>query len=130
MDTNVLVSGVINPAGPPGKLVDYVAAGALTLVLDDRILAEYSDVLRRPELQAYFRKSDVEAILDYIEHHSERVHCAHAITDLPDPDDAPFLEVAQTTEVPLITGNTKHFPASSRHGCRVVSPQQFPTMVS
>jgi len=31
LDTNVLVSGMINPVGAPGRLVDMVRAGALQL---------------------------------------------------------------------------------------------------
>lgn len=125
MDTNVLVSGIINPAGSPGKLIDYVVTGRLMLVVDDRILDEYGDVLRRPELQTYFSRADTEAILDYLEHHAERISCSHSVQGLPDPDDAPFLEVAQAAKVPLITGNAKHFPLSLRSGCRVLSPKTF-----
>lgn len=125
MDTNVLVSGIINPAGPPGKLVDYIAAGKLTLVVDDRILAEYNEVLRRRELQAYFFDADIEAILDYLEHHADRIICAHHVAGLPDPEDAPFLEVAQAAGIPLVTGNSRHYPSSHRQGCRVMSPKQF-----
>jgi hypothetical protein len=31
IDTNVLVSGVINPHGPPGRIVDHALAGAFTV---------------------------------------------------------------------------------------------------
>jgi len=44
---------------------------------------------------------------------------------MPDPGDAPFLEVAITEETPLITGNLKHFPEKLRKGCMVMSPAQF-----
>jgi len=47
LDTNVLISGMLSPSGPPGKIIDLLRSGALQLVVDDRILSEYTDVLRR-----------------------------------------------------------------------------------
>jgi predicted nucleic acid-binding protein len=44
---------------------------------------------------------------------------------LPDPDDLPFLEVAATLRVPLVTSNLRHFPIRSRRGVEVVTPRQF-----
>ena len=44
VDTNVLVSGLLSPFGPPGRLVDALQAGGLKLATDDRIEAEYRDV--------------------------------------------------------------------------------------
>lgn len=48
-DANVLVSGLLSPYGPPGRILDALLAGILTLVFDDRILGEYEDVLTRQE---------------------------------------------------------------------------------
>ena len=45
VDTNVLVSGLLSPFGPPGRIVDLLQAGGLRLAADDRIEAEYRDVL-------------------------------------------------------------------------------------
>lgn len=37
VDTNVLVSGVLNPHGPPGRIVDAILAETLTALYDDRM---------------------------------------------------------------------------------------------
>ncbi len=47
LDTNVLVSGLIQPFGPSGQIVRMVAAGDLVLCHDPRVLAEYQEVLLR-----------------------------------------------------------------------------------
>jgi len=125
LDTNVLVSGMINPSGPPGRLVDLLRAGALFPAVDDRILAEYADVLRRPELATWFRASDVEHVLDYLRGNSRRVLATLTLTTLPDPTDAPFLEVALAAEAPLVTGNARHFPPDCRHGAEVIAPADW-----
>ena len=125
IDTNVLVSGLSNPNGPPGRIVDLLRAGSLALVVDDRILAEYRDVLRREYLQRYFSPLDREAIIDYIEHEAYRTGSQTVVHDLPDAGDIPFLEAALAAEVPLVIGNKKHFPRSQRKGCRVLDPSEF-----
>ncbi|MBN1424107.1 putative toxin-antitoxin system toxin component, PIN family [Candidatus Fermentibacteria bacterium] len=125
LDTNVLVSGMINPVGAPGRLVDMVRAGVLRLVVDDRVPREYADVLRRPMLRSYFSLADAEAILDFLRHGAEPALATVCVSGLPDPDDAPFLEVALASGVPLITGNTRHFPLNRRAGCTVLTAAEF-----
>ena len=125
LDTNVLVSGLISAKATPARIIDLLRAGKLSLVVDDRIFAEYFDVLRRPQLQRYFDQSAVAHILDYVRSSSEKVIVVRFITGLPDRQDAPFLEVACQAEVPLITGNARHFPAESRCGARISSPAEF-----
>jgi len=125
LDTNILVSGFINPHGPPGRIIDLLRAGTLRLAVDDRILAEYVDVLHRSQLVSYFTVSDIGHILEYLATDSERVLALKQISGLPDPDDAPFLEVALAADVPLVTGNLKHFPLSCPEGCRIMPPAEF-----
>ncbi|HDQ40230.1 MAG TPA: putative toxin-antitoxin system toxin component, PIN family [Desulfonatronum sp.] len=125
LDTNVLVSGMINPHGPPGRLVDLLRSGALRLAVDDRILVEYVDVLHRPRLSRYFTSSDIAQIIDYLRCGSMHVLVRRHIRDLPDQSDAPFLEVALAANVPLITGNDRHYPDEWRRECTVLAPADF-----
>jgi putative PIN family toxin of toxin-antitoxin system len=128
IDTNILVSGLLNPNGPPGRIVDSLRTGQLVPVVDDRILAEYVRVLRRPYFERYFTKTDREHLIEYLTHNSEytvpTVHCE----GLPDPYDAPFLETALTADVPLVTGNQKHFPPEKTGTCRICTPAEFITL--
>ena len=125
LDTNVLVSGLINPAGPPGRIVDWLRAGSLTPAVDDRLLAEYATLLRRPYFARYFTETEREDVLRYLHTgaHTFEVHTLAA--GLPDPHDACFLEVAIEAGAPLVTGNLRHFPARLRHGAMVFSPAEF-----
>ena len=125
IDTNVLVSGLLNPNGPPGRIVDRLRTGQLQPVIDDRILDEYIRVLRRPYFERYFTKIDREHLIDYLTHNSEYTIATVRCSDLPDPHDAPFLETALTARVPLVTGNLKHFPPDQSATCRIYSPAEF-----
>jgi uncharacterized protein len=108
IDTNVLVSGVINPHGPPGRIVDAVLARTVTMLYDDRILGEYRIVLSRPRFK--FAPADVNAFLDLIELKGEATMAGPLALELPDASDLPFFEVAASGRADaLVTGNIKHF---------------------
>ncbi|MEO8585449.1 MAG: putative toxin-antitoxin system toxin component, PIN family [Acidobacteriota bacterium] len=124
LDTNVVVSGLWTPFGPPGEIVNRVAAGKLPLCLDERIFGEYREVLARRRLA--FDPERVGALLAQIEATGEFVLAPRIPVRLPDSDDEAFLEVAVAAGADfLVTGNLRDFPASLRQGIAVVSPRQF-----
>ena len=125
LDTNVLISGILNPSGPPGRIVDFMRAGVLQLVIDDRILSEYADVIRREYFLKYFDESDREDIIEYLSKNSYYSSSRVVVHNMPDEGDSPFLEMALTEDVPLITGNLKHYPRQLRRGCIILTATQF-----
>lgn len=129
IDTNVLVSGLLNPSGAPGRIVDQLRTGQLVPVVDDRILAEYVRVLRRPTFERYFTKMDREHLIEYLTHNSEYTVATIRCNGLPDPYDAPFLETALTAGVPLVTGNQKHLPPDKTQNCIVYTPAEFSALL-
>lgn len=126
IDTNVLVSGFLSSLGPPGRIVDWLRTGVVQAGLDDRILAEYGDVLHRPELGLPPR--EVAVVLNAVTAHAcwARALPRHAVRGrLPDPDDAPFVECASALGCALVTGNVRHYPAVVTKGIVVVTPREF-----
>ncbi|MBM3120748.1 MAG: putative toxin-antitoxin system toxin component, PIN family [Chloroflexi bacterium] len=124
-DTNVLVSGVLNPDGPPGRIVDLVTANLIQLAFDDRILHEYSAVLQRPRFG--FRPAAVEALLAYVQLFGTRVTALPMDPSrCPDPKDLPFAEVAVSGSVDyLVTGNTAHYRFLPNYTALVIPPAEF-----
>ena len=122
LDTNVLVSGLLSPAGPPGRLVDVILARQLRLAVDDRVELEYRAVLARPKLGIdAVRREAVLAILQF-QVHVTALPWPHPA--LPDEDDVMFLEVAMETRArTVVTGNIKHFRRASRGPVTVMSPR-------
>lgn len=123
IDANVLISGMLNPSGPPGRIVDLLRTGALQVVVDDRILSEYTDVLRRRYFLRYFRKPERDDVIEYLSRNSHYTLSEIVDHDIPDEGDVPFLEIALNEGLPLITGNLKNYPQSARTGCVVLSPK-------
>lgn len=108
LDTNVIVSGLLNPEGNPGRIVDLFLAGDVTLLVDDRVLAEYRAVLRRSKFG--FDAADVLDFLHLVEGTSERVAATPLLVRLPDASDRAFLEIALAAGADsLVTGNVRHF---------------------
>lgn len=120
IDTNVLVSGLINPSGPPGRILDMVLNGTLAMMVDDRLLSEYQNVLSRKKLG--FDLSDVQDLASFIRASAEIVNANPVKKKLPDEGDKPFLEVARAGNCNvIITGNLKHYPGVKE----AISPKAF-----
>jgi putative PIN family toxin of toxin-antitoxin system len=125
LDTNVLVSGMINAHGAPGRIVDLIREERLELVVDDRVLDEYREVLRRPKFERYFDRDAIGDIMNFLEQNTSYAVPVESIAGLPDPDDAPFAELALSVGVPLVTGNVRDYPECVLHSVSVMTPAEF-----
>lgn len=123
LDTNVLVSALLSPFGAPARVLDLVLAGDITLAFDDRVLSEYTSVLRRTKFN--FEARAVDDLLATLRAVGLHVTALVLPITLPDPEDVMFLEVAIGAKAHLITGNQRHFPRDQRAGATVVSPSEF-----
>lgn len=123
VDTNVLVSGLLNPFGKPGAIVDAILARRMRIAFDDRIAIEYEEVLSRPRFG--FTKGQVERVLAILPFQESVSPVPWPHNPSLDPADTMFLEVAAAAGCPLITGNLRHFPESCRGGVTVLSPSDW-----
>jgi len=122
LDTNVLVSAFLNPTGAPGLVLTLILAGELKLLVDERILAEYAEVLARPRFA--LDRADVAEVTRQLEANGERVATSASVVQLPDADDLPFIDVALSGKADaLVTGNARHFPKGL--GVVVLSPRDL-----
>lgn len=120
LDTNVLVSGLLSPHGPPAQVLALVLNGSVTVQYDNRVLAEYREVLGRPKFG--FPKEGIEPILEYLQTEGEFVTAEPTNRPFSDEGDRPFYEVAVTGRCEyLVTGNKAHFPKENF----VKTPSEF-----
>ena len=125
LDTNVVVSGLLQPKGNPAQVLALALAGAVKVCYDERVLAEYADVLARPRFK--FDQARVAEVLTKLQADGLAVDATGTRNlGLPDPDDEPFLGVALAGQVDyLVTGNLADYPAERRRACAVVGPAEF-----
>lgn len=123
LDTNVLVSALLSPNGPPAKVLDMLADGAVQLIVSPAIFAEYREVLSRKKFG--FSPTTVGAILGSLRRMAVEILPSERLEICPDPADAKFLECAVSGGAAyLITGNLKHFPKLFG-GVRAIAPAAF-----
>jgi len=124
LDTNVLVSGILSPNGPPAAVLRALLTERVSLCFDERMVSEYRDVLTRSKFS--FDREAVEELISFLEAAGTPTLAAPLPVTLPDPWDQMFIEVAVASQADfLVTANLKHFPEEAQAGVSVVSPRTF-----
>jgi putative PIN family toxin of toxin-antitoxin system len=109
LDTNVVVSGALKPQGLQRTVLNFALTPPALLFCSPIILAEYREVLGRPELR--IPVAERRQLMDLIESRSHSVEPSERLDACHDPDDNVFLECAQASRADyLVTGNKQHFP--------------------
>lgn len=120
LDTNVLVSALLNPHDPPAAILNLIVNDRITLLFDNRILHEYVEVLRREKFG--FHAGFVDAIISFITAEEKFVAADPANVQFSDEGGRKFFEVMASGGADfLITGNRKHYPKDRR----VKNPADF-----
>jgi putative PIN family toxin of toxin-antitoxin system len=128
IDTNVLVSAAIKPAGLQRTVFLIAISKPARLYVSHPILAEYREVLARPELR--IRKGLRLQLLQLIKNHSHTVVPTRQIEATGDPADNIFLECADAARADyLVTGNQKHFPRFWKK-TKLVTPREFVSLAA
>jgi len=123
IDTNVLVSAAIKPAGLQRTVLLLAVTKPARLYVSRAILEECREVLGRPELR--IRKGARQQLLQLIKNHSFTMVPARRLDVAADPDDNIFLECADAAHADyLITGNLKHFPRFWKE-TKIITPREF-----
>jgi predicted nucleic acid-binding protein len=122
VDTSVLVAGVSGFRDEPSDIPSAALIAAWTeaptflWLLTEEILSEYTEVLER------LRVRSARTIVALIREQGQLVRSIKSIQDLPDRDDAPFCECAESADADfIVTLNPSDFP-QSRLKAKVISP--------
>lgn len=128
VDTNILVSAALKPDGLQRTVLVLATTKPAHLYVTGAILAEYREVLARPELQ--IRKGLQQQLLQLIKSHSHSIKPVRALQVTKDPDDNRFVECADAARADyLITGNQRHFPKFWKK-TKVVTSREFISIVA
>ena len=119
LDTNIVVSALLQPLGPPARVFELALGGVIEFCVSGDIYMEYEEVVRRPRFQ---RSEEIIAgLLQAVREKGRWVRPAERVRVCLDLDDDIFLECAQAAQAEyLVTGNLKHFPTSFG-GTRIVT---------
>ena len=125
LDTNVIISGLLFPGGPPDRIVRAVLAGGLANATSPDLLAELQKVLKKKFSLPENRLAGMMMLLSdasEIVYPLERIEVIRA-----DPPDNRVLECAVTSRADaIVTGDTKHLlKMKSYRGIPILSPVDF-----
>jgi putative PIN family toxin of toxin-antitoxin system len=121
LDTNIIVSALLQPLGPPAQVFLLGINHSLQLCVSADVFAEYEEVIHRPR----FKRSEatIAGTLRYIRENAIWVRPSNRIRACVDPDNDIFLECAEAAKANyIVTGNLKHFPVSWPTS-RIVTPR-------
>jgi putative PIN family toxin of toxin-antitoxin system len=123
IDTNILVSALLQPLGLPAQVFVLAISGSVQLCLSGEVYAEYEEVISRPRFQR--DGETIAATLWSIRERAFWVKPTDPVRACSDPDDDIFLECAQAAQADyIVTGNLKHFPEAG-DGTHIVPPRRL-----
>ncbi len=128
LDTNVLISAALTPAGRPRVIVDAIRDGHGVLLFSDETFGELRTRFHRSKFDRYVSRDARWLFLAQLEAVSEWVSIVGAKLGCRDPGDDMLLETALLGGADcLITGDQDLLVMSPFHGIPIRTPAQaFP----
>ncbi len=126
LDTNVLISALLQPKGPPRAAIDAVRAAGGVLLFSEPTFDELRTRLERPKFDRYVSREGRALFLVQLDAVSERVSITGARMGCRDPDDDKLLETAMMGEAGcLVTGDRDLLVMSPFREIPILSPADF-----
>ncbi len=127
IDTNVLVSALIQRSFPHLIVSTLFIEDKIALCISAQLLEEYYEVLKRKKFSKYPDFiAKAEMLLATIETHGILYKPKIKIKFLRDKDDNKLLELTEECNADyLITGNTNDFTITKYKKTKIVSPKEY-----
>jgi len=123
LDTNILLSALINPHGAPADIIVAWRERQFTLVTSVEQLVELGDVARRPVLRARIVPARVGRFIHDLRRFAVLLRRLPQIDRSPDPADNFLIAMAQLGKADyLISGDRRGVLVLKRHGATRIAP--------
>jgi len=127
IDTNVLVSALIQRSYPYHIVVDVFSNDKIQLCISEELFVEYFNVLNRKKFSKYPDFiTNAQTLLVDIEKIAVKFYPTVRLEIIHDADDNKLLELAETCHADfLITGNTNDFTMKEYKGTKIITPKEY-----
>lgn len=116
LDTNILISGLIAPAGPPGRLINAWTQGRFALVSHEFQLDEFRSASRRDKIKNLINRAHAGRLINRIASTSEMPERLPHVERSRDPHDDFLLALCEASGADrLVTGDKHDLLALKRH---------------
>ncbi len=103
-DTNLWISFLITKDHT--EIDDLIIEGKIHLIFSPELIEEFLTVTSRPKFKKYFRKQDIEELLEIFDTYATLVNVNLEITECRDPKDNFLLSLAVESKADyLVTGD-------------------------
>src|SRR5277367_6726727 len=123
LDTNVVVSGLLNSKGPPALILKHALLRRFRFYLSPALIDEYKKVLPRARLK--LDPKQIDRLILLLRSTATFVNPRKGVRIAGDPDDNKVIECALAGRADfVVTGNIRHFPAQFQD-IRIITPRDF-----
>jgi len=104
IDTNLWISFLIS--NKLNELDSLIDSGTITLIFSNELIEEFLEVTNRPKFKKYFKKNDMDALLNQIQNHGELIKVKSNVNICRDEKDNFLLNLSIDSKADyLITGD-------------------------
>ena len=131
LDTNILVSALISPAGNPARIYRAWEDGTFTLLCCAQQFEELRSTLQKPRVAVLIKPHTAGRLVNQMKKLAEDIGPLPRVTRSPDPNDDFLLAMAEAGKADyLVTGDKSGLLALHRHrGTQIVSASAFARVV-
>jgi putative PIN family toxin of toxin-antitoxin system len=123
LDTNVLISGIYAPDGPPGQVLAFARKGKIENVTSLFILSETERILAE---KLHWHKNKIAQTIRWIQSFSYVVHPKETLTVISHASDKRILECAREGKVGFIVSGDRHLrELKCYQEIKIVEPAKF-----
>lgn len=111
LDTNILVSVLISPAGKPAAITDAWLDGRFTLMICETQIDELRAALQKPHIAALIKPHKAGRLVNQIKSLAKHVGPLPFVQYSPDPEDDFLLAMSEAGQADyLVTGDKSGLP--------------------
>ena len=130
IDTNILVSALIAPAGNPAAIYNAWENGKFTLLTCAEHIDEVRATLQKPKIAALIKPHKAGRLVNELKELAENIDELPEVERSADPDDDYLLALSEAGQADyLVTGDKGGLLALDRHkGTRIISAKDFASL--
>ncbi len=132
LDTNIIVSALIAPAGQPAAIISAWLDGKFTLMTCATQLDELRGTLQKPRVAKLLKPHQAGRLVNQVKKLAEDIAPLPRVERSPDPTDDFLLALSEGGEANyLVTGDKSGLLALDRHkATRIVSAREFAALLA
>lgn len=132
LDTNIIVSSLLAPAGTPATILSIWLDGRFTLLTCAAQVEELRSTLHKPRVEERIKPHNAGRLVNRIRKLAENIQSLPKVERSADPDDDYLLALSEAGQADyLVTGDKGHLLELGHHkATRIVTAREFAALIA